>query len=125
MQEIYSDERIGGTLPEFRFKKGKAETDMSKPGTTKYETDRISFFLSVSVPLSSSLPHTDRAEPRADSKITGTVPLCVPVCLCEGKREVTGRETRDGGMEEDESSQYIPRVAEISQAHISNTLLRV
>ncbi len=51
MQDVYSDERISGRLPDLRFKKGKVTIEMSKPVTIKYKTDRISFFLSVSIAM--------------------------------------------------------------------------
>lgn len=107
MQEIYNDERIGGTMPDFRFKKVKLElTCHSLEQQSTRQTDRI--FLSVSMSPFPSLPHTQAMQtPGRAERIIGTSSLClcvcVCVCMCGGKRG-SDRERDEMGTEKDESS---------------------
>lgn len=66
MQEIYNDGKGWRNTARLQIQKGilkryiSTKVDMSKPGTTKYKTDRISFFISVSMSL---YPTHSGAEP--------------------------------------------------------------
>lgn len=84
MQVEYDDERSGGALPN-TFRKGIVGTDMSRAGTVKYKTGRISSSLGLTG-LSFHLTHI-QTPLGLDSRIIGTNSLCVCVfvylcCLC-------------------------------------------
>lgn len=106
---MYNDDQR--STARLQIQKGKVGIDMSKPGTTKYKTGRISFFLSVSTSLFASLPHTQATQEtpgRAESRIIGTRCVCLCVCMCgfacmvkkkkkgsDGKRNEMGREEEE------------------------------
>ncbi len=109
MQEIYKDERTGGTLPDFRFKKVKLElTRQSLEQQSTRQTESLSFFLSfcLNVSLSLSIPHTGNADPwESWENYRDELTLTVFVCLHVRREKREGRkERRDVDGEKKESS---------------------
>lgn len=83
MQEIYNDERVGGTLPDFRSKNVKLELTCQ---SLEQQSTRQNLFLSLSMSqcLFPPLPHTQAMQTpgRADSRVIGTSSVCACVCAC-------------------------------------------
>lgn len=130
LHEIHNDERIGGTLPDFRSKKVKLELTCQSPDQ---QSTRQTEFISFTLPQCLSVPAPPLTEAvqtpgSTDSRIIGTTSFYV--CLSvEGKERVMERELRQGWRKKSPYTPSIPHTAAISHSnthpHTPNTFSRL